>query len=168
MTNKIPEAEYIANLPTKRMAAGVIILNVEDKILIVKPTYKDHWSVPGGVIEKDESPRSAAVREAKEEIGLDLKQMDFLGVDYMSPQDSGYSTKNENLQFVFFGGKLTHQEIMQIKLPADELNDFKFVEIDEALKLVNSRLAKRLAVCFNQITNGKAVYLEGGKITKGT
>jgi ADP-ribose pyrophosphatase YjhB (NUDIX family) len=50
------DANYIKNLPKKRMASGVVFFNEAGEILVVKPGYKDHWSVPGGVIEKDESP----------------------------------------------------------------------------------------------------------------
>jgi ADP-ribose pyrophosphatase YjhB (NUDIX family) len=95
------DKDYIKNLPKKRMASGVIFFNEAGKALIVKPSYKDYWSVPGGVINKDESPRNAALREVNEEIGLDLKSMRFLCLDYMSPQDSGYSTKDENFNSFF-------------------------------------------------------------------
>ncbi len=71
------DQEYLKNLPRKRMASGVIFFNEAGEILIVKPSYKDHWSVPGGVIDKDESPRDAALREVKEEVGLDLKSCVF-------------------------------------------------------------------------------------------
>ena len=78
------DVKYYKNLPKKRMGAGALILNQNDEILIVKPSYKDHWSVPGGVVEENESPRVACIRETKEEIGIDLKNIKFLCVDYNS------------------------------------------------------------------------------------
>lgn len=159
------DAEYIKNLPKKRMAAGVIFLNEKKKILILKPSYKDYWSIPGGVIEKDESPRNAALREVKEEIGLDSKSMQFVCLDYMSPQNSGYSTKDENIQFIFYGGVLTAEDIKGIKLDEEEISEYKFVSKEEAIKSVSDRLANRLKPCFEALGKGKAVYLEGGKET---
>ena len=54
--------DYYKNLPKKRMAAGALIFNNQEEILFVKPGYKDHWSIPGGVIEKNESPKAACLR----------------------------------------------------------------------------------------------------------
>ncbi|MCX6716561.1 MAG: NUDIX hydrolase [Candidatus Taylorbacteria bacterium] len=66
--------DYYKNLPKKRMGAGAIFLNEKDEILIVKPSYKDFWSMAGGVVEKNESPKDACIREVKEEIGINLKE----------------------------------------------------------------------------------------------
>lgn len=162
--NKImSDREYIKNLPAKRMASGVVLFNDIKEILLVKPTYKDFWSVPGGVIDKDESPRDAALREVKEEIGIELINCQLLCVDYMSSIDSGYSTKDENIQFIFYGGILTNEQISQIQIPQEEIGEFKFVSKEESLKLVSDRLANRLISCLEAISSHTPVYLEGGK-----
>lgn len=141
------------------MAVGAFILNEKDEILIVKPSYKDHWSVAGGVIDENESPRAALFREVKEEIGLDLKEAKFLCVDYTS--DNG--EKTESLQFIFFGGKLSESEIKKIKIDGKEISEYKFMKIDEALPLLNEKLRARLAKCPEALKNNEAVYLEDGK-----
>lgn len=157
------DQDYLKNLPRKRMASGVILFNEAGEILLVKPTYKDHWSVPGGVIDQDESPRDAALREVKEETSLDLKSMRFLCLDYMSPQESGYSTKDENIQFIFYGGILTADDIKIIKVPENEISEYKFVTREAAIELVGEKLSHRLKPCFKALDLGLSVYLEGGK-----
>jgi ADP-ribose pyrophosphatase YjhB (NUDIX family) len=157
------DEEYIKNLPTKRMASGVIILNNRGEVLLVKPTYKNHWSIPGGVVDKDESPRDAAIREAKEEINIELKKCDLLCIDYMSPKDSGLSTKDENIQFIFYGGVLSDEEIIRIKIPKEEIGDFKFFSKEESLKQVGEKLANRLPACYEAMDIKISVYLEGGR-----
>ncbi|MFL5627283.1 MAG: NUDIX domain-containing protein, partial [Ktedonobacteraceae bacterium] len=52
----------------KRMAVSAFFLDKQGNILIVKPTYRSDWLLPGGIVEKDESPRQACVREIKEEL----------------------------------------------------------------------------------------------------
>ncbi len=54
----------------------VVITNDEkDKILMVRQHHEDRdiWMVPGGGIEEGENSIEAAVREAKEETGLDIE-----------------------------------------------------------------------------------------------
>lgn len=161
MGNKAIDLEYYRNLPKKRMAATALILNADDEILIVKPSYKDHWLVPGGVVEKDESPKEACLREAKEEIGLELNDNDirFLCVDYTSDKDG----KGESLQFVFSGGKLSENEMQNIELDGKEIVDHRFVNIDDALLLLSEKLGKRLARSIDALKDNTVIYLENGE-----
>lgn len=49
-------------------------LLVEDgEVLLIYRSDEDHWEVPGGKVEDDESPTQAAVREAEEEIGVEVQ-----------------------------------------------------------------------------------------------
>jgi mutator protein MutT len=51
--------------------AGSLI--VEDgEILLLYRKDNEHWEVPGGKVEEDESPTEAAIREAEEEIGGEI------------------------------------------------------------------------------------------------
>lgn len=47
-----------------------IVLNAENKVLLVKHSYQPHWYLPGGGLKKGESVKDALVRELKEEVGL--------------------------------------------------------------------------------------------------
>ena len=55
--------------------ARAIVLDDKDRMLMVKQHHEDHdiWMVPGGGIEDGESAAEAAVREVKEETGLDIE-----------------------------------------------------------------------------------------------
>ena len=50
--------------------------------IILKPTYKNHWLLPGGVVEANESPRQACIREVKEETDIDCQLTRLLCIDY--------------------------------------------------------------------------------------
>ncbi len=152
--------DYYKNLPKKRMAAGVIFLNEKEEVLIVKPSYKDYWFIPGGVVEDNESPRQACIREVKEEIDLDINPVRFLCIDY-SPREG--DEKSEALQFIFYGGILNSDTISIIKLDGKELVDSQFVSVSEAEKLLGHKLAKRFPKCIDAIKTGTSVYLEDGE-----
>jgi len=65
-----------------------ILLEDAGKILLVKrayPPFKGKWALPGGYIEYGETAEKAAIREAKEETGLDVGQQDTIGV-YSDPR----------------------------------------------------------------------------------
>ncbi|MBU6427215.1 NUDIX hydrolase [Patescibacteria group bacterium] len=151
--------EYYKNLPKKRMGAGALFLNDDEEVLIVKPSYKDHWSIPGGTVDDNESPKAACIREIKEEINLDASHVTFLCVDY-SPRES--DEKNESLRFIFYAGVLTDSEISNIKLDNKELVEFRFAPVSEAEKLLGHKLARRLPKCMDAIKTGTSIYLENG------
>jgi len=64
------------------VGVGVLIRD-EDRYLIVKRAAEPDaglWSIPGGLVEVGEGTKEAAVREAKEETGLEVDIVDVLGV----------------------------------------------------------------------------------------
>lgn len=57
-----------------------IIYDPQSRVLLVRQTADGLWSTPGGVIEPDESPATAVVREVQEETGLEVNVVRLLGV----------------------------------------------------------------------------------------
>ena len=68
MTSQAEWADYRNSRPAKRMGAGALLRDAQDRVL-VQPSYKPGWEVPGGVVEQIESPRAACSREPTEELG---------------------------------------------------------------------------------------------------
>lgn len=154
MTNNLKWQE---SLPKKRMGAGALIFNEQDEILLVKPTYyKDIWTFPGGVVEADESPKQACIREIKEEIGLNINRLEFVCVAHYPATNE----KTENLQFVFSAGQLNAKQIKNIKIDGEEISKHKFFKLKDALKLLSPRAAERVQQSLDAIKNNKAIYLE--------
>ncbi len=71
------------SLPRKAIGAGCLLFDNSGNLLIVKPTYKLTWQLPGGVVEASESPWQACVREVHEELGLHITLQRLLCVDYV-------------------------------------------------------------------------------------
>lgn len=149
---------YTAALPAKRMAAGALIFSPQHELLIVKPTYRDGWLIPGGAVEAGESPSAACRREVREELGLDLPIARLLCLEYQSAEPD----RTENLQFVFAGGTLSPAQISQIRLPAAELSAHQFCEPSAALALLNPRLSRRVSFALTALAERRTLYLEDG------
>ncbi|MEZ5211798.1 MULTISPECIES: NUDIX hydrolase [unclassified Gordonia (in: high G+C Gram-positive bacteria)] len=63
------------------VAASAVLVDDDGRVLLVKRGHepeKGHWSVPGGRVEPGETPAQAAVREVREETGLDVRVGDEL------------------------------------------------------------------------------------------
>jgi len=149
---------YYQSLPKKRVGSGALFFNEAGELLIVKPNYKEYWLIPGGVINENEPPLKGCLREIKEEIGLEIDRLDFIGVDYTLPNEN----KTESFQFIFNGGVLTLEQISRIKIQTEELDEFKFIKVEAALLLFSEWFRRRILKCLEAIKNNKAVYLEDG------
>ncbi len=140
-----------------RAAAGALIRDEGGRVLVVHPTYKPGWDIPGGMIELDESPRAACVREIAEELAIVPRLGAMLSVDWVPPRppwDAG-------LLFVFDGGVITAAEAATIQLPADELDRFAFAETAELDTLLPPILTRRVKASLHRLNTG-ALYLEDG------
>lgn len=147
-------AAHIAGLARVRAAAGAIFRDDAGRVLLVRPTYKDDWEVPGGAVEADESPLAGARREVHEELGFTFPVGRLLVVDWVAaepPWDAG-------LMFLFDGGTLDAAAVARIVLPPAELSSFAFVPPAE----LDGRLRPRLARRVRAALSGGAVYLEAG------
>ncbi len=143
-------------LPKKRMGSGALFLNEAGHLLLVNPTYKPQWEIPGGVVEQDESPRQACIREVQEEIGL-LKPIErLLSISYKA----GHANRTEALMFIFWGGVLTTEEIAAIRLPTAELSECRFVTLAEALTLLTPALGERVRQSLEVLPTERTLYLE--------
>lgn len=140
---------------TPRVAAGVIFRDSEGRILLVMPTYKDGWELPGGYAEVGESPKAAAAREVHEELGVDWPVGELMVIDWAPHPDEG-----DKLLFIFDGGLQSAADLPQ-PLPAPaELSSAEFHPPADLPGLVPPRLAGRLLAA---LLPPRAVYLENGQ-----
>lgn len=133
-------AEGNATQARKRVSADVLLRDESGRVLLVKPTYKPGWDLPGGMVEANEAPDDAARRELKEELGLDIVLQGLLVVDWVPP----HGPWDDQLAFIFDGGTLTAVQIAELRPHDGELSALAFVALAEALQHINARLARRL------------------------
>ena len=154
----LPLDQYLASLARKRMAATAFLRDEQGRVLLVNPSYKDLWDLPGGAVEAEESPHAACRREVAEELGLDRPPGPILAVDWVASRPE----RPEGLLVVYDGGVLPEAEISRIVLADGELTEFAFVATEEVAALVTPLLARRVASCLEALAAGKVAALENG------
>ena len=150
--NKIEEKNLF---PEKRVSSIGFILNEEQKILLVKPSYYKYWHLPGGFVDEHESPLQAVSREIREEIYLDLKPNSLIIVNY----NSGADEQKEVIVFVFDFGRLKQEEFSGLELDNSEIIDYGFFEKEKAMELVGPDRSKRLEMCYLAHNSSEFYYL---------
>jgi len=152
-------AAFYASLPRKRVAAGALFFDADDRFLLVRPTYKPTWEIPGGSCEADEPPLACVRREVHEELGLRLAIGRLLSVDWVNRGPP----RNEGLMFLFDGGALEAEAVARIRLPPDELSEFRFVNLDESIAILPPHMHRPLVATVLARRSGASVYLEQGQ-----
>lgn len=144
-------------MATPRVAAGVIILD-QQSLLLVRPTYKKYWDIPGGYVEPGESPEAACRREIHEELGIEAGELQFAAVDWAPNESEG-----DKLLFLFSGQDLHGLDATALNFPDRELSEARYVGIDQLGEYTIPRLVRRLTEAANAVAAGLApLYLEHG------
>jgi 8-oxo-dGTP diphosphatase len=150
--------DYTATLPRKRMAAAVLFTDAAGRALLVQPTYKEYWEIVGGCVEQDESPRQAAAREVKEELGRTVTPGRLLVVDWVPPR----AGRTEGVMFVFDGGTLDEQATADIRLPPDELAGWAWCDDVQIRARMSDLLARRVLAAVRARAADTTYDLENG------
>lgn len=62
-----------AGTPNFTVGALLLLRDDTDRILLLRQRHTSGWSLPGGLLDQDETPAAAVVRELGEELGLRLR-----------------------------------------------------------------------------------------------
>jgi 8-oxo-dGTP pyrophosphatase MutT (NUDIX family) len=154
----LPFDEYVASLARKRMSAGVLIRDRDDRVLLVEPSYKQHWDIPGGSVDAEEAPWATAVRELREELGLDRRGRPLV-IDHMTSTER----MPEGVAFVFDGGVITSGEVEALTLTDPEILQVRLCTLAEAAELVKPSLARRLAAALKAAHSGELLLCDDGE-----
>jgi 8-oxo-dGTP diphosphatase len=151
------------SLPTVPVSASALIFDRRGRLLILRPTYKSGWTIPGGVMAADgETPWQACRREVLEECGLDVTGARLACVDFRPPLPG----RAGGIWFLFDCGAQDDAALSAITLQAAEIAEHRLVPMAHALPLLRKPIRRRVRAVRNR--DGRArqrgcVYLEDGR-----
>jgi 8-oxo-dGTP diphosphatase len=151
---------WLNSLPSKRLAAQVILRNEDGHIMLVKPVYREGWLLPGGIVEEGESPMAGAQRELMEELGIDLthRQLKLIGIDYSGP----WGDFKDVLHVIFDGVVVRPADESRMTMDLAELSAYRFFSMAELLADQAGFIGRRVANILESSQSG-STYLEWGK-----
>ncbi len=123
--------------PTFNVAVSMIVMNQsQDKIVLIKQYGRDSYILVAGYVNQGEDAEQAAVREIKEEMGLDVEEVKFNHSHYFAPSNT--------LMLNFTA--IVHDEHVHAN---EEIDSYKWFSIEEARKSIRpNSLAKDFLIGF--------------------
>jgi mutator protein MutT len=126
----------LPKIPTKLQisAGGVAHRNVEGRIevALISVGQGNRWQLPKGIVDNGESTETAALREVREEAGIDTRLLSLI-----DKTEYWYHDKDRQVRFhkfVYF--YLLLYESGEVADHDDEVNEARWVEIDEAIEIL--------------------------------
>ena len=147
-----------ASLPRIPASAGALIWDRKGRLLVLNPTYKGGWTIPGGIVEADgETPWEGCRRETLEETGLVVERGRLVCVDFLRPRPG----RPGGIRFLFDCGRLDDDTLDGVVLQAEEISEHRLAAIDEALSLLSGPVRRRVRAAVKK--PNRVRYLEDGK-----
>jgi 8-oxo-dGTP pyrophosphatase MutT (NUDIX family) len=122
-------------------SVNVLTVNEGGEILLIRRTDNDKWALPGGAIDLGESVAQAAIRETREETGIDCEITGIVGI-YTDPRHVIHYTSNDEVRQEF-SIVLTARPVSGTPTPSEESSEVHWVastdtealEMDRSMRL---------------------------------
>ena len=118
-------------------SVNVVVVNDAGEILMIRRTDNDNWAVPGGAIDLGESVGQAAVRETREESGIECEITGIVGI-YSDPKHVILYTSNGEVRQEF-SIVLTARPLSGQPTPSSESSEVRWVPVAEVLTYTMDR-----------------------------
>jgi 8-oxo-dGTP diphosphatase len=141
-----------------RLAGGALFVDAQGRVLLVRPTYKPGWDIPGGYAQPGESPLSACVREVREELNITPEITAQPLVMDWAPADG----EGDKILLIFDGGSLSDEQLSGITFLDGELAELRFVDPAELDGYTPARLARRIRTALTAKNEKRTIYAEHG------
>lgn len=127
----------------REFSAGGIVFNTKGQVLVIKnmamrDPSKSYWGFPKGHLDKGEKSIEAALREVKEEVGIEAEVIKKIGQSKYV-----FTLDGQKIFKVVSMFKMTSKSD-QLSLQTEEIQEARWVDPEEALKILSFPNDKKL------------------------
>lgn len=145
----------------RTIASGVVVRSDDGRVLLLQPSYKPEWEIPGGMVEAGEDVVGTARRECLEELGFELPVGALLAVAY-TPVNS---RRPDAMAFLFDGGVHPLDLVERASFADGEILSARWCGRSEIAERASGPLARRLLTILDAFDSralpGPALFIEG-------
>jgi 8-oxo-dGTP diphosphatase len=142
--------------PTIRIGARGIVLREDGKIAIINKTLKNEFKLPGGGVEKGETPEEGFIREILEETGCLVKITDKLG----TIEEHKSLDNFKQISYLFVGEVVENTNKQNLtKKEQYEGTKLVWVILEEGLELIKNSLNNLKSSKYENLYHSKFIVL---------
>lgn len=147
-------AQWFATLPKLALSANALLRDPRGRVALVRNTYRTGWSLPGGVVDDNEPPTEACVREVAEELGFTVRRLGpLLAIQWAQRMDGN---PLQFLSLTFDAGVCPDPAALRAQ--PEEIAEIGFFHFDELPPDTRPFITRRLAAI--RESPGTVAYLE--------
>jgi ADP-ribose pyrophosphatase YjhB (NUDIX family) len=152
-----PVMDRLARLAMPAYMLGTVCrIEHDGNVLLVQPTYRKAWGMPGGLLGRGEDPRDGVRREVREEVGVEVR---------LSGEPIVVVDSRHRLVDFLFRGELAGGVGPEAVHPASsEIDEVAWMPVEHAARMVGGPawMAEKLAL-YERMPAGGLVVLNGGR-----
>jgi len=121
---------------------SVYIINENNEILVqkraaTKKLCPNKWALCEGHIDSGEDEMSAAIREVKEEVGLNINKEDLISIGIEKSSKIREKIINNKFKYIYL--VKTNTKLEDYKIQYEELSELKYLSINELIEIINNK-----------------------------